>query len=54
MKIGELFVQLGVKADTKELTAFNQKLKETVGKIFCRYFLLVGWVTPPGQNWIWI
>ena len=33
MKIGELFVQLGVKADTKELTAFNQKIKETVGNL---------------------
>lgn len=33
MKIGELFVQLGVKADTKELTAFNQKLKETIANI---------------------
>lgn len=33
MKIADLFVQLGVKADTKELTAFNQKLKETIGNV---------------------
>ena len=33
MKIADLFVQLGVKTDTKELTAFNQVLKETVGNL---------------------
>lgn len=33
MKIADLFVQLGVKTDTKELSAFNQALKETVGNL---------------------
>ena len=33
MKIADLFVQLGVKTDLKELTAFNQKLKETLGNV---------------------